>query len=79
MRAAEARGVGLDELTDEELAAIDPSLTPDIREVLTVEGSISSRDSRGGTAAVQVAHQLGGVRSAAEAARAWLATGIPAR
>ncbi|MDV6262439.1 argininosuccinate lyase [Rhodococcoides yunnanense] len=71
VRAAEARGVGLADLTDDELAAIDPALTPDVREVLTVEGSISSRDARGGTAAVQVAHQLGGVRATASTLRAW--------
>ncbi|SOJ55116.1 Argininosuccinate lyase [Mycobacterium simulans] len=59
VRAAEERGVGLDELTDEELAAISPELTPRVREVLTVEGSVSSRDSRGGTAPGQVAKQLG--------------------
>jgi argininosuccinate lyase len=71
VRAAEARGVGLVDLTDDELASIDPALTPAVREVLTVEGSISSRDARGGTAAVQVAHQLGGVRATASTLRAW--------
>ena len=71
VRAAEARGVGLADLTDEELASIDPSLTPEVRSVLTVEGSISSRDSLGGTAAVQVAHQLGNVRAAADSLRGW--------
>ncbi len=55
VRAAEARGVGLDELTDAELAQISDALTPDVRDVLTVDGSVSSRDARGGTAPVQVA------------------------
>ena len=50
MRAAEARGVGLEELEDDELAAIHPELTPEVREVLTVDGSVNSRDARGGTA-----------------------------
>ena len=58
VRAAEQRGAALDELTDEELAAISPALTPQVRDVLTIEGSVSSRDARGGTAAVQVAKQL---------------------
>jgi argininosuccinate lyase len=62
VRVAEQRGVGLDELTDEELAAISPALTPEVRDVLTIEGSVSSRDARGGTAAVQVNHQLDTVR-----------------
>ncbi len=58
VRVAEARGAGLDELTDAELAAVDPALTPEVREVLTVDGSIASRDSRGGTAPIRVAEQL---------------------
>jgi argininosuccinate lyase len=66
VRAAETRGVGLDELTDEELATISPALTPQVRDVLTIEGSVSSRDARGGTAAVQVAKQLDAVRQTSE-------------
>ncbi|PPJ18930.1 argininosuccinate lyase [Nocardia nova] len=69
VRAAEARGVGLDELTDAEFAAVDPALTPQVREVLTVQGSIASRNSRGGTAGVRVAEQLGEVRATAAEAR----------
>lgn len=65
VRAAEQRGVGLDELTDAELAAISPDLTPQVREVLTVEGSVASRDARGGTAPARVAEQLAGVRDRA--------------
>ncbi|ORW85264.1 argininosuccinate lyase [Mycobacterium sp. IEC1808] len=58
VRTAEGRGVGLDELTDDELAAISPELTPEVRDVLTIEGSVASRDSRGGTAPNRVAEQL---------------------
>ncbi|WP_300345527.1 argininosuccinate lyase [Nesterenkonia sp.] len=47
----------LHELTDEELAAIHPALTPQVREVLTVEGSLASRDGIGGTAPQRVAEQ----------------------
>jgi argininosuccinate lyase len=57
VRVAEARGVGLDELTDGELAGINPQLTPRVREVLTVTGSIASRDAYGGTAPDRVAEQ----------------------
>ena len=66
VKAAEARGVGLEELTDDELAGIHPSLTAEVREVLTVAGSVNSRDARGGTAPVQVAKQLGVVRDTAD-------------
>nr|WP_039824021.1 argininosuccinate lyase [Nocardia testacea] len=72
VRTAEARGVGLDELTDEEFAAIDPALTPRVREVLTVAGSVASRNARGGTAGGRVAEQLGEVRAAAEQIRSQL-------
>ncbi|RSM67781.1 argininosuccinate lyase [Kibdelosporangium aridum] len=57
VRAAEARGVGLDELTDAEFAEINANLTPKVRDVLTVSGSIASRDAYGGTAPDRVAEQ----------------------
>ena len=58
VRAAEGRGVGLDDLSDDELAAISADLGPQVREVLTVTGSVESRNARGGTAPEQVALQL---------------------
>jgi argininosuccinate lyase len=69
VKAAEARGIGLEELADDELAAIHPGLTAEVREVLTVAGSVNSRDARGGTAPVQVAKQLGVVRDTADQLR----------
>lgn len=69
VRAAEQRGVGLQELTDDELAAISPELTPQVREVLTIEGSVSARDCRGGTAPGRVAEQLNAIGEAAERLR----------
>ncbi|AWV47992.1 argininosuccinate lyase [Mycobacterium leprae Kyoto-2] len=69
VRVAEGRGVGLEELTDDELAAISANLTPQVREVLTVEGSVSSRAARGGTAPSQAAKQLTVVRANANQLR----------
>ncbi|MGV0625412.1 argininosuccinate lyase [Mycolicibacter minnesotensis] len=69
VKVAEQRGVGLDELTDAELAAISPELTPQVRDVLTVAGSVASRDARGGTAPVRVAEQLQIVRDTVAQAR----------
>ena len=69
VKAAETRGVGLDELTDDEFAAINEALTPSVRSVLTVEGSVTARDARGGTSPVQVARQLGVVRDTVEELR----------
>jgi argininosuccinate lyase len=73
VRVAEARGVGLPELTDDEFAAISDQLTPEVREVLTVAGSVSARNARGGTAPAQVARQLDGVQSTAARLRSALA------
>lgn len=75
VRAAEQRAVGLDELTDDELAAISPDLTPQVREVLTIEGSVSSRDARGGTAPVRVAEQIETVLASADTLKSQLRDG----
>ena len=72
VQAAERRGVGLDALSDDELAAISPALTAQVREVLTVEGSVSSRNSHGGTAPSRVAEQLSGVRADVGRLRQWI-------
>ncbi|SDQ51758.1 argininosuccinate lyase [Quadrisphaera sp. DSM 44207] len=69
VRRCEELGVELHELSDDELAAISPHLGPDVRDVLTVAGSLASRDARGGTAPVRVAEQLAELRAALAAAR----------
>jgi argininosuccinate lyase len=58
VRRCEELGCELGELTDDQLSSISPALTPGVRDVLTVEGSVASRDGRGGTAPVRVAEQL---------------------
>lgn len=75
VRVAEQRAVGLDELTDDELAAISPELTPQVREVLTIEGSVSARDGRGGTAPVRVAEQIETVLASADRLKSRLGGG----
>ncbi|WP_158373229.1 argininosuccinate lyase [Cellulosimicrobium cellulans] len=65
--------VELWELTDDELAAIHPALTPEVRSVLSVEGSVASRSAHGGTAPVRVAEQLGRARARAAELRASVA------
>lgn len=76
VRIAEARGVDLVDLTDEDLAGIDKRLTPDVREVLTIDGAVASRSTRGGTAAVRVAEQRKRVDDANAAAREWAQTPV---
>jgi argininosuccinate lyase len=79
VRECEARGIELWDLTDADLAAISEHLTPGVREVLSVEGSLASRDAKGGTAPVRVAEQLERVRAHVAAARGWASTPITVR
>lgn len=76
VRAAEERGVGLADLDDATLASISPDLRPEVREVLTVRGSIESRNAQGGTASVQVARQLSDVRADVARRRAEWSRGV---
>ncbi|MCU1526514.1 MAG: argininosuccinate lyase [Frondihabitans sp.] len=57
VRFCERNGLDLDEPTDEQYRSISEHLTPEIRAVLTVEGSIASRNGVGGTAPERVAEQ----------------------
>ena len=71
VRHAEERGIDLVELTDEDLAGVDKRLKPSVREVLTIDGAVASRATKGGTAGVRVAEQRETVRERAAAARTW--------
>jgi argininosuccinate lyase len=72
VRRCEELGVELADLSDADLAAVSPHLTPAVREVLTVEGSVAARDARGGTARIRVREQLAEVREAIDAQRGWM-------
>ncbi|OZB82074.1 argininosuccinate lyase [Microbacterium sp. 13-71-7] len=68
VRACEQRGIGLEDADDALLAEVSPHLTPAVREVLTIEGSVASRDGAGGTASVRVAEQRTELVARAQAA-----------
>ncbi len=74
VRVCEERGIDLPDLTPADFAEISEHLTPSVREVLTVSGSLASRSGRGGTAPVRVAEQLDRLRSEAEEHRKAFAT-----
>ncbi|MDN5688425.1 MAG: argininosuccinate lyase [Brachybacterium sp.] len=57
VKVAEEQDKELWDLTDAELAEISEHLDASVREVLTVQGSIASRDAKGGTAPARVAEQ----------------------
>lgn len=71
VRVCEERGIELWDLSDEDLAAISAHLTPGVREVLSVDGSLASRDGVGGTAPARVAEQLDQARTKAAQLREW--------
>ncbi|ATI11546.1 MULTISPECIES: argininosuccinate lyase [Acetobacter] len=54
---AEEKGVGLADLTLQEMQAEEPGITDDIYSVLSVDASIASRTSEGGTASGNVSAQ----------------------
>ncbi|MBC9945050.1 argininosuccinate lyase [Leucobacter sp. cx-328] len=58
VRYCEERGLELHEPSDEELLTVSEYLTPGVRDVLTIEGSVNSRIGAGGTARVRVDDQL---------------------
>jgi argininosuccinate lyase len=70
---AESTGRTLDQLTDAQFAGISPALTPEVRTVLTVAGSIASRNGVGGTAPSRVSEQLTALRARIAADRGWVA------
>jgi argininosuccinate lyase len=79
VRECEGRGVELWDLSDDDLGAISPHLTPDVRAVLSVRGSLESRDAKGGTAPARVREQLEILQTIAAERRAWAMTSVTVR
>lgn len=63
----ETHNLELHEPSDDDLAAISPHLTPEVRSVLTIDGSVASRSGAGGTAPEQVQAQLAQLAAAVAA------------
>ncbi|SNT03670.1 argininosuccinate lyase [Micrococcales bacterium KH10] len=72
VRECESRGIELWDLTDADLAKIDPALTPGVRDVLSVEGSVASRNAVGGTALDRVREQREQARDQVVEYRVWV-------
>ena len=58
VRLCEEQGKELWDMTDAEFAGVDARLTPQVRSVLSAQGSVSARQGHGGTAPVRVLEQL---------------------
>jgi argininosuccinate lyase len=63
----EENSLGLSEVPDAQMAKISKLLTPEVRDVLSVSGSIKSRSGAGGTALPRVLEQISELR------KSWLA------
>lgn len=61
----EQHNLDLHEVADSDMAAISPMLTPDVRDVLSVGGSIKARQGAGGTALPRVLDQITALRKLA--------------
>ena len=57
VRACEERGIGLEDASDDLLAEVSEVLVPEVRSVLSIQGSVASRIGAGGTAPERVAEQ----------------------
>jgi argininosuccinate lyase len=66
-----ARDCGLDEVTDEDLAALSPHLTADVREVLSVSGALAARVTPGSTGPGPVSDQLASAAGRLQSWRDW--------
>ena len=74
-----SRECGLDEVSDADLAAISPHLTPEVRVVLDVRGALASRIAPGSTGPGPVADQLAAVQFSVDNWRAWAADRVVPR
>jgi argininosuccinate lyase len=63
----------LDDVSDADLAKVSEHLTPDVRQVLTVEGALAARQGFGGTAPERVAEQVSALRTTIDSHAAWAA------
>ena len=65
VRFCERQGLELSDLSDAQLLGVSSLLTPEVKGVLTVAGSIEARNGAGGTASSQVLEQLAQLRKIA--------------
>src|ERR1700749_1556455 len=63
----------LPDVSDADLAKVSEHLTPDVRQVLTVEGALAARKGYGGTAPERVAEQIEALRATVDEHADWAA------
>ena len=73
VRFCEANGLDYGDLSDEQLASVDPRLTPAVRSVLSIEAALEAHSGFGGTAPHRVAEQLTRLRARLDQVESWTA------
>ena len=68
----------LTDVSDDDMLSVSPHLTPDVRDVLSVDGALAARAATGGTAPKRVREQLDAVRELAHQQALWATSGHPA-
>jgi len=66
----------LEDVSDADLAKVSEHLTPDVRQVLTVEGALAARKGYGGTAPERVAEQIAALRAVVHEHAGWAAGNV---
>ena len=74
VKVCEEKKIDLHELSDQELLAIHPQLTAEVRETLNVYGAIAARTTSNGTAPASVRKQLSNLKEKIAANSAWVAS-----
>jgi len=74
VKVCEKKKIDLHELSDQELLAIHPQLTAEVRETLNVYGAIAARTTSNGTAPASVRKQLSNLKEKIAANSAWVAS-----
>jgi argininosuccinate lyase len=74
-----ARECALEEVSDADLAAVSPHLTPAVRSVLSVRGALAARTTPGSTGPGPVAEQLAAAQDKVEGWREWAAARVVPR
>ncbi len=73
VKRCEELGIGLAEIGDTDLTAVDHRLTPDLRASLTPEAAVAARLGYGGTAPARVREQLDRLAAKLDTQRRWAA------
>jgi argininosuccinate lyase len=71
VRYCEDRGIGLEDLSKMDLAAVHPRLDAEIKSCLTPQAAVSARKAYGGTAPERVVEQLSRLRLLLDEQREW--------